>query len=87
MLRDMRFPTMWYVRPAKPQISLHIRAAQARLSLRLSKCHMVGDHMSAQIIKKQTKKKHSTLPSMQRVSSFSETNYAICVSKWTIGIN
>ena len=23
---DMRFPTMWYVRPAKPQISLHIRA-------------------------------------------------------------
>ena len=24
--RDMRFPTMWYVRPAKPQISLRIRA-------------------------------------------------------------
>ena len=24
--RDMRFPTMWYVRPAKPQISLPIRA-------------------------------------------------------------
>ena len=24
---DMRFPTMWYVRPAKPQISLRIRAA------------------------------------------------------------
>ena len=23
--RDMRFPTMWYVRPTKPQISLHIR--------------------------------------------------------------
>ena len=22
----MRFPTMWYVRPAKPQISLRIRA-------------------------------------------------------------
>ena len=22
----MGFPTMWYVRPAKPQISLHIRA-------------------------------------------------------------
>ena len=22
MSRDMRFPTMWYVRPAKPQISL-----------------------------------------------------------------
>ena len=22
----MRFPTMWYLRPAKPQISLHIRA-------------------------------------------------------------
>ena len=24
--RDMRFPTMWYVRPAKPQISLRICA-------------------------------------------------------------
>ena len=24
--RDMRFPTMWYVRPAKPQIRLRIRA-------------------------------------------------------------
>ena len=24
--RYMRFPTMWYVRPAKPQISLRIRA-------------------------------------------------------------
>ena len=24
--RGMGFPTMWYVRPAKPQISLHIRA-------------------------------------------------------------
>ena len=23
---DMRFPTMWYVRPANPQISLRIRA-------------------------------------------------------------
>ena len=26
MSRDMRFPTMWYVRPAKPQISLRICA-------------------------------------------------------------
>ena len=26
MSRDMRFPTVWYVRPAKPQISLCIRA-------------------------------------------------------------
>ena len=26
MSRDMRFPTMWYVRPAKPQISLRISA-------------------------------------------------------------
>ena len=24
--RDMRFPTMWYVQPAKPQISLRMRA-------------------------------------------------------------
>ena len=24
--RDIRFQTMWYVRPAKPQISLRIRA-------------------------------------------------------------
>ena len=70
----MRFPTMWYVRPAKPQISLCICAvcsepllvatifynclatdrtafgaptwaASARLSLHLSKCHIVGNHM------------------------------------------
>ena len=26
MSRDMRFPTMWYVRPTKPQTSLRIRA-------------------------------------------------------------
>ena len=26
MSRDMKFPTMWYVRPAKPQISLRMRA-------------------------------------------------------------
>ena len=26
MSRDMRFPTMWYVRPAKTQISLCIHA-------------------------------------------------------------
>ena len=26
MSREMRFPTMWYVRPAKPQIRLRIRA-------------------------------------------------------------
>ena len=24
--RDMRFPTMWYVRPARDQTSLHIHA-------------------------------------------------------------
>ena len=29
MSRNMRFPTMWYVCPAKPQISLSIRAAFA----------------------------------------------------------
>ena len=27
MSRDMRFPTMWYARPAKAQISLRIRAS------------------------------------------------------------
>ena len=26
MSHDMRFPTMWYLQPAKPQISLRIRA-------------------------------------------------------------
>ena len=26
MSRNMIFPTMWYMRPAKPQISLRIRA-------------------------------------------------------------
>ena len=76
--RNMRFPAMWYVRLAKAQISLHIRAvwsdsllaawiineckatdrtsfgvsklkkeaALAHLSLNLSKCHIVGNHMS-----------------------------------------
>ena len=73
----MRFPTMWYVQPAKAQTSLRMRvvwsepllvprifyefklltehhleflnlkvAAQAGLSLHLSKCHIVGNHMS-----------------------------------------
>ena len=77
MSRDMRFQTMWYVRPAKPQISLCIcslikafasrlnivwllgywlnsiwsfyalkEASQAHLSLYLSKCHIIGNHMS-----------------------------------------
>ena len=37
MSQCMRFPTMWYVRPAKPQISLRIRAvAQSDQSLRWS---------------------------------------------------
>ena len=26
MIHDMRFPKMWYVGPAKPQISLRLRA-------------------------------------------------------------
>ena len=39
----MRFPTMWYVRPAKPPIRLD-------LSLHLSKRHIVGNHMSLLII-------------------------------------
>ena len=67
---DMRFPTMWYVRPAKAQTSSayvqtdqslcssleysmtvkllteHHMAVQAHLSLHLSKCHIVGNHMS-----------------------------------------
>ena len=30
---DMRFPAMWYVRPAKPQISLRIRAVRSELLL------------------------------------------------------
>ena len=35
MSRDMGFPTMWYVRPAKPQISLRslIRAFASRLNI------------------------------------------------------
>ena len=74
--RDRRFPKMWYVWSAKPQISLRVRAVwsepllvawifydclatertsfpisklkrrlQARLSLFMSKCHIVGNHM------------------------------------------
>ena len=58
----MKFPTMWYVRPAKVQsdqnlclaleYSMSVKllieqgAAQARLSLHLSKCHIVGNHIS-----------------------------------------
>ena len=30
MSRDMRFPTMWFVRPAKPQISLRIHAVWSK---------------------------------------------------------
>ena len=35
MSRDTRFPTMWYVRPAKPQINLRslIRAFASRLNI------------------------------------------------------
>ena len=35
MSRGMRFPTLWYVRPAKPQISLRslIRAFASRLNI------------------------------------------------------
>ena len=29
--RDMRFPTMWYIQPAKPQISLRIRQSDQNL--------------------------------------------------------
>ena len=66
----MRFPTTWYVRPAKAQTSLleysmtvkllteHNleflglkEAVQARLSQQLSKCHIVGNHMSRLICK------------------------------------
>ena len=31
--RDMRFPTMWYMRPAKPQISLRMRAFASRSNI------------------------------------------------------
>ena len=31
MSRSMGFPTMWYVRPAKPQISLRVRAVWSEL--------------------------------------------------------
>ena len=33
MIQCMRFPTMWYVQPAKPQISLRIRAVRSSLCL------------------------------------------------------
>ena len=33
MSHDMRFPTMWYVQPAKPQASLRIRAFASRLNI------------------------------------------------------
>ena len=72
MSQCMRFPTMWYVWPAKPQTSLRIRAVwseplqvawifydckatdrtpalkettEARPSLHISKCHIIGNLM------------------------------------------
>ena len=49
----MSFPTMWYVHTAriyyvtvKLLTEHHLEAAQARLSQHLSKCHIVGNHMS-----------------------------------------
>ena len=33
--RDMGFPTMWYVRPTKPQISLRIHAFEYYMSVKL----------------------------------------------------
>ena len=33
MSRDMRFPTMWYVQPAKPQISLRVHAFASHLNI------------------------------------------------------
>ena len=33
MSRDMGFPTMWYLRPAKAQTSLRIRAFASRLNI------------------------------------------------------
>ena len=64
MSRGMKFPTMWYVRPANAQsdqslcqsleyymtVKLltehHLEAVQVCLSVHLSKCHIVGNHMS-----------------------------------------
>ena len=54
MSQCMRFPTMWYVQPAKPQISL-------RLSLPVSKYHIVGNHMAGFISKLASEKfQHSS---------------------------
>ena len=36
MSRDTRFPTMWYVQPAKPQISLRIRSLIRAFASRLN---------------------------------------------------
>ena len=40
----MRFPTMWYMRPAKPQISLHIRA------VRSEPCYWLEYSMSVKLL-------------------------------------
>ena len=52
---------MWYVRPAKAQ-----EAAQARLSLHMSKCHIIGNHMSGLIIKHQLKHKRAVTSDFQQ---------------------
>ena len=38
MSRDIRFPTMWYVQPAKPQTSLPGRVAQSVTCLATDAC-------------------------------------------------
>ena len=45
MSRDMRFPTMWYVRPAKAQTSLRIRVLCKSLIYSMSVKVMTEHHL------------------------------------------
>ena len=49
MSRDMRFPTMWYVRPAKPQISLKGGCTGSSESILVKISHWWKSHVAAHI--------------------------------------
>ena len=54
MGRDMRFPIMWYVRPAKHQISLRIRAVCSELEPSMSVKLLTKHHLEFLSLKETT---------------------------------
>ena len=65
MSRDMRFPTMWYVRPAKPQISLHIGLSKY---IHVNMPHCLKSHVVAQILSAHAKETINTCDKYRKIS-------------------